>query len=361
MTNRIYNFNPGPSTLPVEVLEIIQKELLNYKNTGISILETSHRSPEYEEVNNSAIALIKDLMGIGDDYHVLFVGGGASTQFSHIPINFLSHGKSAAYIDTGTWSTKAILEAEKIGEITIAGSSKDLNYTYIPNQEELNVSPDSAYLHVTSNNTIKGTQWHSFPDTNGVPMICDMSSDICSREIDYSQFAMIYAGVQKNLGPSGVTIVIIRKELMNQCNENLPTMFDYQTHIKKSSLYNTPPVFSIYSMKLVLEWIKKIGGLQAIGRINQSKKDIIYNLIDTFPDFLRGTVRNDSRSWMNVTLRLPSEELEQKLVANAKEAGFIGLKGHRSVGGIRVSMYNAMSLEGVQKVAEFMENFKNNN
>ena len=361
MKNRVFNFNPGPSALPVAVLNQIQKELLNYKSTGMSILETSHRSPEYEGINDSAIALCKEFMGIGDEFHVLFVGGGASTQFDYIPLNFLPVGGKAAYVDTGTWASKAIKEAEKIGNVHLAGSSKDSDYTYILSASELDIPEDSAYLHITSNNTIKGTQWHSFPDTENIPIVCDMSSDICSRNLDFSRFSLIYAGAQKNLGPSGVTVVILRKDFLENCNPDLPTMFDYRTHVNKKSLFNTPPVFAVYTLNLVLKWIKNLGGLGELEKITKAKKDIIYNLIDTYPDFFRGTVREDSRSWMNVTLRLPSEELEQKLVAKGKESGFIGLKGHRSVGGIRVSLYNGVPLEAAEKVAEFMEDFKKAN
>ena len=361
MQNRIFNFNPGPSALPVAVLNQIQEELLNYKSTGMSILETSHRSPEYEDINDSAIALCKEFMGIGDEFHVLFVGGGASTQFDYIPLNFLPVGGTAAYVDTGTWASKAVKEAEKIGNVHLAGSSKDSDYTYILSASELDIPEDSAYLHITSNNTIKGTQWHSFPDTENIPIVCDMSSDICSRNLDFSRFSLIYAGAQKNLGPSGVTVVILRKDFLEKCNPDLPTMFDYRTHVNKKSLFNTPPVFAVYTLNLVLKWIKNLGGLGELEKITKAKKDIIYNLIDTYPDFFRGTVREDSRSWMNVTLRLPSEELEQKLVAKGKESGFVGLKGHRSVGGIRVSLYNGVPLEAAEKVAEFMEDFKKAN
>ena len=361
MQNRVFNFNPGPSALPVAVLNQIQEELLNYKSTGMSILETSHRSPEYEEINTSTITLFKELMGIGNEFHVLFVGGGASTQFAHIPLNFLPKGGRAAYVDTGTWASKAAKEAERIGNVHLAGSSKGADYTCIPGASELEIPEDSAYLHITSNNTIKGTQWHSFPDTENIPIVCDMSSDICSRKLDFSRFSLTYAGAQKNLGPSGVTVVIIRDDFLQKCNPDLPTMFDYRTHVSKKSLFNTPPVFAIYMLNLVLTWINNLGGLGELEKITKAKKDIIYNLIDTYPDYFRGTVRKNSRSWMNVTLRLPSEELEQKLVAKGKESGFVGLKGHRSVGGIRVSLYNGVPLEAAEKVAEFMEDFKKEN
>jgi len=358
MANRVYNFNPGPATLPLEVLQQAQQELLDYADTGMSVMEISHRSPEFDDINNKAMAMVHEILGLGDNYKVLFIGGGASTQFALIPLNFLPSGKTAAYVDTGSWSTKAIKEAQIIGRMHLAFSSKDQDYKRVPKPTEIDLPADAAYLHVTSNNTIKGTQLHQFPDTGDIPLICDMSSDIASRRLDFSKFSLIYAGAQKNLGPAGVTMVIIRDDLLAKCPDNLPTMFCYKTHAEKNSLYNTPPAFPVYMVKLVLEWIKKQGGLQAIEKTNIAKKDRIYQIIDGNPDFFRGTVEPDSRSWMNVTMRLPSEDLEKKFVSEAKAAGFIGLKGHRSVGGIRVSLYNAMPLEGVEKLAAFMEAFK---
>jgi phosphoserine aminotransferase len=359
--NRVYNFSAGPSTLPLDVLKIVKEELLDYRGTGMSIIEMSHRSPEWDDVNDTAIRLTRKLLGLDDSYHVIFVGGGASTQFAHIPMNFLKPGEVASYVDTGTWSTKAIKEAHNLGNMHLAGSSKDAKYMYIPKTESLDYPDNSAYLHITSNNTIKGTQFHEFPDTGNVPLICDMSSDIFSRQMDYSKFSMIYAGAQKNLGPSGATMIIIKDEMLEQIQERVPTMFDYRTHTSKKSLFNTPPVFPIYVSKLVLEYIDGKGGLKAIEAINREKKDTIYSLIDQYPDYFYGPVEEDSRSWMNIPFRLPTEELEAKFVMEAKSAGFVGLKGHRSVGGIRASIYNAMTLEGVNKLAEFMNNFRNNN
>ncbi|MBU0529517.1 phosphoserine transaminase [bacterium] len=362
MTKRVYNFNPGPSTLPLDVLKKVQADLLNFENTGMSIMEISHRSPEYDKVHNDAIALTKELMGLSDSYKVLFVGGGASTQFAYIPMNFLHKGKVGAYVDTGTWSAKAIKEAKILGkEVHLAGSSKDDDYTFIPKSEDINFPKNTAYLHITTNNTIKGTQYHFVPDTGQVPLIADMSSDILSHQIDFSKFSMIYAGAQKNLGPSGVTMIVIKENMLDKIEDEIPTMIDYRTHASKNSLFNTPPTLPIYIVKLVLEWIKDQGGLSVVETINRAKKDVIYGLIDDNPEYFRGPVRKDSRSWMNVVFRLPSEELEQKLVSEAKKAGFIGLKGHRSVGGIRVSLYNAMTLEGAEKVAEFIMNFRKNN
>jgi phosphoserine aminotransferase len=300
-------------------------------------------------------------MGLGDNYHVIFVGGGASTQFVHIPLNFLKEGKVAAYVDTGTWSAKAIKEAQNIGMVHLAASSKDGGYTHVPKLEEIDYPSDVAYLHLTSNNTIKGTQFHEFPDSGSVPLFCDMSSDILSHEVDFNQFAMFYAGAQKNLGPSGVTLIVIRDDVLEMINDGLPTIFDYRTHAEKKSLFNTPPAFMIYVVKLILEWIQEQGGLKAVEDNNRKKKDAVYNLIDANPDYFRAPVKKDSRSWMNIVFRLPSDEMEQEFISEAKTKGLIGLKGHRSVGGIRVSLYNAMTLEGAETVVEFMDNFRKRN
>ena len=361
MANRVYNFNPGPATLPLEILQQAQQELLDYRGTGMSVMEISHRSPEFDEINSSAVALTHEIFGLGDNFKVLFLGGGASTQFAMIAMNFLSPEKTAAYVDTGSWSSKAIKEAQKNAKVHLAFSSKDESYRRVPKPSEIDIPSDAGYLHLTSNNTIFGTQFHEFPDTGNVPLICDMSSDIASRRLDFSKFSLIYAGAQKNLGPAGVTMVIIREDLLARCADNLPTMFNYKTHAEKNSLYNTPPVFAVYIVKLVLEWVKKQGGLEAVENVNIAKKDRIYQVMNANPDYFRGTVEPDSRSWMNITMRLPTEELEKKLIAEAKAAGFVGLKGHRSVGGIRVSMYNAMPLEGTEKLAAYMEAFKKAN
>ncbi|MEW5993774.1 MAG: 3-phosphoserine/phosphohydroxythreonine transaminase [Candidatus Zixiibacteriota bacterium] len=361
MTHRVYNFNPGPATLPLEVLRQVQQELLDYRGTGMSILESSHRSPEYEEINESAISLTREILGLDDRFHVLFLGGGASTQFAMIPMNFLTKGKTAVYVDTGSWSAKAIQEAQKIGRVHIAFSSKDRNYTRVPQPSEIDCPTGAAYLHITTNNTIKGTQFHAMPDSCDCPLIADMSSDIASRRLDFAKFALVYAGAQKNLGPAGVTVVIIRDDLLAQCRDDLPTMFSYKTHAEKKSLYNTPPVFGVYMVKLILEWIRNQGGLEAVEKANVAKKDHIYQVMDRHSDFFHGTAETGSRSWMNITMRLPSEDLEKKFVAEANKAGFVGLKGHRSVGGVRVSMYNALPLEGAEKLAEFMEKFREKN
>ncbi|MBI5507620.1 MAG: 3-phosphoserine/phosphohydroxythreonine transaminase [Deltaproteobacteria bacterium] len=357
MAKRVFNFNPGPAALPLEVLKQVQEELLDFKGTGMSILEISHRAKEFEEVNNQAMALIRELAGVGNNYKVLFLGGGASTQFSMVPMNFLAAGKTACYVDTGEWASKAAKEAKRVGNVNVLYSSKEAKYDHVPKPGQVKVPADAAYLHVTSNNTIFGTEYTDFPDAGSVPLFCDMSSDMFGRTRAFDKFSLIYAGAQKNLGPAGVTIVMLKDELLAKCPDNIPTMLNYKTHAEKDSLYNTPPVFGIYVVKLVMEWVKKQGGLKQIEAVNRKKKDAIYKLVDEHPNYFKGTVQKDSRSWMNLTLRLPSEDLEKKLTDEAKKAGFVGLKGHRSVGGVRVSLYNAVPLEGAEKLAEFMLGF----
>ncbi|MDF1544874.1 MAG: 3-phosphoserine/phosphohydroxythreonine transaminase [bacterium] len=358
MANRVFNFNAGPATLPLSVLEKIQQEMLDYRGTGMSIMESSHRAPEFDQINDDTITLVKELLGLDDSYHVLFLGGGASTQFAMLPMNFLPDGKTAAYVDTGAWSSKAIKEAKGLGTVEVVASSKESNFDQIPDLSDIKLDSKAAYLHLTSNNTIFGTQYQSFPDTGNTPLICDMSSDIASRKHDFTKFSMIYAGAQKNLGPSGVTLVLIRDDLLKTGKEDIPIIFRYGTHADKKSLYNTPPCFPIYVLNLVLHWIKDQGGLAAVEKINRAKMERLYQMMDLNPDYFRGTVKTDSRSWMNVTMRLPNEELEKKFIAEAKEAGMVGLKGHRSVGGIRASIYNAFPREGVDHLVAFMEKFK---
>lgn len=361
MTKRAINFNPGPAAVPLEVLKIVQEELLDYRGTGISILESSHRAPEYEEINDRTMALVRELLGLGNDYHVLFMTGGASTQFALVPMNFLRPGQVGAYVDTGEWPSKAMKECRLFGEAHAAFSSKAEGYRRVPRMEEITHPKNAAYVHICSNNTIEGTQFHEFPDTGDVPLVCDMSSDIASRRLDFKRFALLYAGAQKNLGPSGVTLVVIREDMLARCKNDLPTMFDYRTYAKNKSLYNTPPVFGVYFMKLVLEWIQRQGGLAAVEQVNRTKKDLLYGLIDAHPDFFRGTAEKESRSWMNITVRLPTEELEKKFIKEAKAAGIIGVKGHRSVGGLRFSIYNAVTVEDVKKTVAFMEDFRKAN
>jgi phosphoserine aminotransferase len=359
MANRVFNFNPGPATLPLPALEKAHGEFLDYMGTGMSIIESSHRGPEFDKVAVDTVALIKELMGLPDDYHVLFMGGGASSQFAYIPLNFIPKGGSADYINTGTWSNKAIKEANIIAKGNVAASSEEDNFTYIPT--EFNLDPNSAYVHITSNNTIKGTEYHFIPDTKGKPLLCDMSSDILSQKIDYTKFSMIYAGAQKNMGPSGVTIVILKDEFAATANEGLPSMFSYGTYIKKASMFNTPPCFPIYMVKLVLEWVKEQGGVSAVEKVNRQKAEMVYAAMDNSDGYYRGTAREDSRSIMNLTMRMTDEEMEKKFIAEAKAVGLHGLKGHRSVGGIRASMYNAFPLEGAVKLVEFMKEFKQKN
>ncbi len=356
---RIYNFNPGPAALPLPVLEEAQKDLLNYKGEGISVLEMSHRSKTFDGIIKDAEHLLKEVMEIPDNYKVLFMQGGATLQFAAVPLNLIGEGQFAEYVNTGAWSKKAIQEAQKLGkQVNVVASSEDENFAYIP--KDIKVSPDAAYLHVTSNNTIFGTEFHQFPDTGNVPLIADMSSDIACRKVDVSKFALIYAGAQKNMGPAGVTIVIIREDLLEKSPDNIPTMTSYKIIGGKDSLYNTPPTFSVYLVKLVLEWMKAQGGLEKIEQVNRQKAKLIYDILDE-SSFYRGTARPDSRSLMNVTFRLPSEELEKKFVEEALANGMLGLKGHRSVGGIRASIYNAVPLEAVEKLVDFMKKFEQAN
>lgn len=358
MVKRNVNFNAGPAALPLEVLKIVQDELLDYQGSGMSILESSHRAKEFEAVNDQAIALVHELLGIGADYSVLFLGGGASTQFDLIPLNFIPDGRTAAYIDTGEFAAKALKECQIVAKAHVAFSSKEEKYRRVPKMSEIKYPEDSAYLHICSNNTIEGTQFQEFPNTGKVPLVADMSSDIASRQLDFKKFSLIYAGAQKNLGPAGVTLVVIREDFLATAKKGLPSMFSYKIHADNKSLYNTPPAFAIYIMKLVLEWIKGKGGLAGVQKINTAKKDLLYSAIDGAADFYKGAAEKASRSMMNVTMRLPTEELEAKFVADAKKEGLLGLKGHRSVGGIRFSIYNAVSLEDIQKTVDFMARFR---
>jgi phosphoserine aminotransferase len=358
MVKRNENFNPGPAALPLEVLKIVQEELLDYQGSGISILESSHRGKEFEAVNDQAMALVRELLGLGADYQVLFMGGGASTQFALLPMSFIGDGQMAAYIDTGEFASKALKECQNVAKAHVAFSSKEEKYRRVPKMSEIKYPENVAYLHMCTNNTIEGTQFHEFPDTGNVPLVADMSSDIASRQMDYKKFSMFYAGAQKNLGPAGVTLVVIRDDFLAKAKQGIATILSYKTHADNKSLYNTPPVFGVYIMKLVLEWIKSRGGLAGVEKVNIAKKDLLYGAIDAAPDFYKGLAEKDSRSWMNVTLRLPTEEMENKFVADAKKEGLLGIKGHRSVGGIRISIYNAVSLQDVQKMVDFMGQFR---
>lgn len=357
----VYNFNAGPSALPSAVLEKAQQELLNFRGTGMSVMELSHRSAAYEEVHNNAISRLKTLFSIPDHYEVLFLQGGASLQFSMIPMNFLQKGQKAAYVNTGVWAEKAFVEAKLFGAPYEAASSKESNHRFIPNVNDLKFNKDDAYVHITSNNTIYGTQWRDFPNTGDVPLIADMSSDIMSRPIDVSKFALIYAGAQKNLGPSGVTVVIIRKDMIDKANPNLPTMLKYSTHSKNNSLFNTPPTFGIYMLGEVLGWIEEKGGLESLAKQNEEKAQLIYDAIDESNGFYVGHAEPESRSLMNITFKLADQELEKKFLEEAKEAGFVGVNGYRTVGGCRASTYNAVPIEACMALREFMIQFQRNN
>ncbi|PLT31221.1 3-phosphoserine/phosphohydroxythreonine transaminase [Peribacillus deserti] len=358
---RALNFNAGPAALPLEVLEKAKDEWLNYSGTGMSILEMSHRSPEFESVLNHAKKLLTELLDIPETHEVLFLQGGASLQFSMVPYNLLTEEKRAYYVLTGVWSEKALAEARKLGETITAATAKPKNYTTIPSLDDLQLRADAAYLHITSNNTIYGTQWPSFPDTGSIPLVADMSSDILSRPLDISKFGLIYAGAQKNLGPSGVTVVIIKKDLIREDASHLPAMLNYHTYYKNNSLFNTPPSFAIYLLSLVLEWTKKNGGIAGIEDINRQKAALLYKTIDESDGFYKGHAEKPFRSQMNVTFTLQSEELTRKFLAFAKEEGFKGLNGHRSIGGCRASIYNAIPLAHCEKLADFMLRFKKMN
>ncbi|MBY0123073.1 3-phosphoserine/phosphohydroxythreonine transaminase [Bacillus sp. S/N-304-OC-R1] len=358
--NRALNFNAGPAALPLSVLKEAEKNWLDYNGSGMAVMELSHRSKEYEAIHQKAQDLLRSILSIPDSYDVLFLQGGASLQFTMIPMNLLSEGKSGNYVLSGVWSEKALKEAEKIGQTYIVSSSKEENYRSIPVFNEDMLSKDAAYLHITSNNTIYGTQWSHFPSNGKVPLIADMSSDILSKNINIENFDLIYAGAQKNLGPSGVTVVIIKKDLLAKSKSSLPTMLNYNTFAKNNSLYNTPPTLAIYLLKLVLEWVEGEGGLSVIEKRNEEKAKILYDCIDESNGFYIGHSEKDSRSNMNVTFNLKDEETSKQFLAQAKEAGFVGLNGHRSVGGCRASIYNAIPVEQIEQLAAFMKAFRNN-
>jgi phosphoserine aminotransferase len=357
MTERIYNFSAGPAVLPLPVLEEAQKNLLALPGVGMSILEISHRSKAFDAVINEAVADIRSLASVPDNYRILFLQGGASTQFSMAPMNLLSPDSSADYIITGSWSKKALKEAQKVGRTSVAGTTEPEKFTRIPSQSELKLDPAASYVHITTNNTIFGTEWKNEPETGSVPLVADTSSDMFSRPIAVSRYGLIYAGAQKNLGPAGVTLVILRDDLLARSPKNLPTMLDYNTYAKENSLYNTPPVFAIYIVGLVMKWIIKQGGLDEVHKRNQEKAGLFYDEIDS-TGFYKGHAAPDSRSLMNVTFRLPTEDLEKQFVAEATKAGLDGLKGHRSVGGIRASIYNAFPKDGVEALVSFMKEFE---
>ena len=365
MAHRVINFYAGPAGLPLPALERAQAELLDFEHTGMSVMEISHRAKAYEAVHNEAISLTRQLLHVPENYQVLLLQGGAHLQFAMVPMNLLHSGRTADYILTGNWAEKAYKEAKTVaGEasVRVAGSTKELKYSRLPRTSELTVHPDSAYVHFTSNDTVEGTQWKDWPATGGIPFVCDMSSDFLWRPFDIAPFGLIYAGAQKNLGPSGVTVVIIRDDFLAMCTDAMASYLRYRIHAEKNSLYNTPPTFGIYILRNVLAYNKEIGGLDAIYRNNLRKGELLYGCIDRHPAFFRGFVTEPGdRSLMNVDFFLPTEELTARFVAESTQAGMVGLKGYRDIGGIRVSMYNAVSIGDIETLVAFMEEFVRTN
>ncbi len=362
MEKRIYNFSAGPAILPEEVLLEAQKDLFSYKGSGMSVMEMSHRGKIFDEIIKTAEADLRKLLDISDNYAVLFLQGGATLQFSMVPLNLMPPKNKADYIITGSWAKKALKEAKRVGTINVAASTESENFTRLPKQSELKLDPDAAYVHFTSNNTIYGTQFKSEPEVGNVPLVCDASSDILHKKIDVNKYGLIYAGAQKNIGPSGVVVVIIRKDLLERSADTLHTYLNYKVHAEGNSLYNTPPTFGIYIAGLVFKWLLNMGGLNEMYKRNSEKAKTLYDAIDASGGYYKGTVAvKEDRSLMNVTYRLPNEDLEKKFVEEAKKKGFDGLKGHRSVGGIRASIYNAFPKKGVEDLVQFMNDFKKNN
>ena len=352
----IHNFNAGPSILPKEVFEQASHAILDFNNTGLSILEIGHRTPLFEPVINEAIDLVKELMHLDADHEVLFLHGGATTQFMQVPMNLLIDNEVAAYTETGTWALKAIKEAKLFGHVEIVGSAKETNYTTIP--KDISVAPTAAYLHITTNETIAGTQWHVLPYQCGVPVVSDMSSDILSRVLDFNKFDIIYAGAQKNMGAAGVNLVVVNKNVLGKVKRAIPSILDYRNHIKEHSMMNTPPVFAVYVAMLTLRWLKSKGGVAGIEKINNAKAKLFYDTLDALPVF-KGPVAKEDRSRMNAVFVMNDASLEKEFSELCKSEGMIGIKGHRSVGGFRVSMYNALPLESVKALTDLMKEFAN--
>lgn len=350
----IHNFNAGPSILPKEVFQKASEAVLNFNNSGLSILEIGHRTAVFEDVMNEARSLVKELMRLNDDFEVLFLHGGASTQFMQVPMNLLSDDGIASYTETGTWAGKAIKEAKLFGHVEIAGSTKESNYTSMP--KELSVTPTAAYLHITTNETIAGTQWNTIPYNTGVPLVADMSSDILSRDIDFSKFSLIYAGAQKNMGAAGVNLVVVNKNVLGKTNRTIPTILDYRNHIKEGSMLNTPPVFAVYVAMLTLKWLKEQGGVTAIEKMNNEKASLLYSTLEAIP-FINLPVAKEDRSKMNVVFTMNDEQLEKEFLQTCKENGMYGVKGHRSVGGFRISLYNALPMSSVEAVVSLINQF----
>jgi len=360
MTERVFNFSAGPAVLPSPVLEQAQRELISLPGVGMSVMEISHRSRVFDEIINGAENGLRELLHIPQNYQLLFLQGGASLQFSMLAMNFLPAGGSADYILTGSWGKKALKEAKKTGAVNVAATMADGGFTRVPGNDELKLDPNAAYVHITTNETIEGVEWKSEPEVAGVPLFTDASSDILSHPIPIEKYALIYAGAQKNMGPSGVTLVIVRDDLLKRIPDGLHTMLDYRTHVENKSLYNTPNTWGIYIINLICKWLKEKGGLEGMLRENEEKARLLYDAIDA-TDFYRGHADVDSRSLMNVTFRLPSEDLEKKFAAEATAQKLDGLKGHRSVGGIRASIYNAFPREGVEALVSFMKEFERKN
>jgi phosphoserine aminotransferase len=355
---RVHNFNAGPAALPLAALERAEREMLDFEGTGMSIIEHSHRGKAFEQVHDEALSLLRELLGISSDYDVLFLQGGASHQFAMIPMNYLGAGRRGDYVITGGWSEKAYEEAQRIGDVRVAANTvQDKRYLRVPRQDELAIDPKAAYVHMTTNNTLFGTQWHSFPETSGAPLFADMSSDFLWRPIDVNRFAFIYAGAQKNIGPSGVTVVVMRKDLVAAGRKDIPKIFQYRTFAENNSLYNTPPTFAIYLVRNVLAVTKEQGGLAEVERRNRQKAGLLYDTLDAMADFYRAPVDRESRSFMNVVFRLPTEEQEKRFVAEAAKQNMVGLAGHRSTGGVRVSLYNAIDISSVECLVAFMKDF----
>jgi phosphoserine aminotransferase len=363
MANRVINFNPGPAALPLAALERAQAEFLDFEGTGMSIMEHSHRGKVYERVHLEAIGLLRELLSIPEDYQVLLMQGGATAQFALVPMNLLRPGQSADYVLTGNWARKAYSEAQFLGTARVAGNTEEEKgiCRRVPRQDELDLDPNAAYVHLCSNNTIMGTQFHTYPDTGAVPLVADMSSDLLWRPLDVSKFGLIYAGAQKNVGCVGVTVIIAKKSLIEGGRDDIPKIFRYKEHARENSLLNTAPTFAIYMMRNVLSVVKQEGGLPAMEQRNRKKAELVYALIDEFPEFFRSTVERESRSVMNPVFRLPSQELDAKMVAEAAEAGFAGIKGHKLVGGLRISIYNAITVEQVERFVEWARGFAKRN
>jgi phosphoserine aminotransferase len=354
MAGKIHNFNAGPSVLPKEVFEEASRAILDFNHSGLSILEIGHRTSAFEAVMEEARSTVRELMQLDSDHEVLFLHGGATTQFMQVPMNLLNENEIASYTETGTWANKAIKEAKLFGHVEISGSSKTSNFTSIP--KELTVSPTASYLHITTNETIAGTQWQQLPYDCGVPVVADMSSDILSRRLDFNKFDIIYAGAQKNMGAAGVNLVVVNKNILGKVGRTIPTILDYRNHIKEGSMLNTPPVFAVYVAMLTLRWLKQQGGVAAIEKLNDAKSSLFYDTMDSLPLF-RGPVAKEDRSKMNAVFIIDDPVLEKEFAESCKSEGFYGIKGHRSVGGFRVSMYNALTLDSVKAITNLMRDF----